>query len=371
MSSSEFIVRSYRDNHIAEAKFNEGILESYTETPWEKVKYTGPTGTYVEFVPDKKVFKEMEEGFTFDRVCGEIKNISFLNKGVHFIIECSDGRKTEYFSENGIGDFITEVAAKPIMKKPIISTISDGTDEMEIAFLWTGGPTKFFVFANGLMLPELGSPVTAMKKSVTTFMKKHIGKDADAELTRKGLVCVFNCKVAEPQFSNQTKNSISNKSLGTLATKGMKEVLEEFTHCHEFDSIVDLLRRFQKAEVAADKAREAILAHDKEMEKMRSKKGLMFDKLSDARNLGEGASLLICEGSSARGSAEKGRDKDSHGVFEARGKLINPFTATDEKFFANEEIKLLEYATGLEHGKELNLKKLRYGRVDFFVDPDM
>ena len=104
---------------------------------------------------------------------------------------------------------------------------------------------------------------------------------------------------------------------------------------------------------------------------MRTKKGLVLKKLSDAKKLGLNAHLLICEGQSARGSAEKGRDKDNHGIFEARGKMINPLTATSEKYFDNEEIKLLQVAMGFDYNKSLNEKKLRYGYIDFFVDPDV
>ena len=34
----------------------------------------------------KEVFKNMTDGFSFDKVCEEIKNIAYLNKGIHFII---------------------------------------------------------------------------------------------------------------------------------------------------------------------------------------------------------------------------------------------------------------------------------------------
>lgn len=74
---------------------------------------------------------------------------------------------------------------------------------------------------------------------------------------------------------------------------------------------------------------------------------------------------------SAAGSAKKGRDKDLHGIFEARGKMLNMLRSTEDKFFDNDELKQLQVAVGFEYGKPLNPKKLRYGHIDFFVDPDV
>ena len=104
---------------------------------------------------------------------------------------------------------------------------------------------------------------------------------------------------------------------------------------------------------------------------MRAKKGMILDKVSDARVLGENSRLLICEGKSASGSAKKGRDKDLHGIFEAKGKMINALSCSEEKFLDNDEIKQLQAAVGFDYGKPLNPKKLRYGHIDFFVDPDV
>ena len=116
MSSKTFFVKSIRDGKIAEAKFKEGNLIDYSE----KTNNTNETGTIVGFIPDKEVFQNMTETFTYDRICAEIKNISYLNKGIKFVIESVDGRKQEFYSENGIADFIKDNVKTPLMKYPII-----------------------------------------------------------------------------------------------------------------------------------------------------------------------------------------------------------------------------------------------------------
>lgn len=367
MSSSKFIVKSERDNTAAIAYFEEGILKDYKEIPYEG----NTTGTTVTFIPDKKVFINDTEGFSYERICEEIKNIAYLNKGIKFIVETTQGRKKEFYSENGIADFIKDKVKNPLMNAPIIASAKDETDELEIAFMWTGDPTQEYVFVNGLYCPFGGSPVTGAKTKITTKIKALSGKSFDPELIRKGLVFAINCKVANPSFANQTKSKINNPNLRTLASEAFDKGLSEFANLPEYAALIESLEKFQKAEKAADAIREKILNAAKEVSEMRTKKGMILSKVSDAKILGESSRLLICEGKSASGSAKKGRDKDYHGIFEARGKIINGLSCSEDKFLDNDEIKQLQVAVGFDYGKPFNPKKARYGYIDFFVDPDV
>lgn len=367
MSSSKFIVKSERDNTAAIAYFEEGILKDYKEIPYED----NTTGTTVTFIPDKKVFINDTEGFSYERICEEIKNIAYLNKGIKFVVETTRGKKKEFYSENGIADFIKDKVNNPLMNAPIIASAKDETDELEIAFMWTADPTQEYVFVNGLYCPFGGSPVTGAKTKITTKIKALSGKSFDPELIRKGLVFAINCKVANPSFANQTKSKINNPNLRTLASEAFDKGLSEFANLPEYAALIESLEKFQKAEKAADAIREKILNAAKEVSEMRTKKGMILSKVSDAKVLGENSRLLICEGKSASGSAKKGRDKDLHGIFEARGKIINGLSCSEDKFLDNDEIKQLQVAVGFDYGKPFNPKKARYGYIDFFVDPDV
>ena len=365
MSSKTFFVKSIRDGKIAEARFEEGNLTDYLETP----SNINETGTIVGFIPDKEVFQNMTETFTYDRICSEIKNISYLNKGIHFIIEATDGRKQEFYSENGIADFIKDNISKPLMRAPIICSAKDATDEVEVAFMWTGDVGTSYVFVNGLYCPEGGSPVTGAKTTITTSIKRLSKKDFDPELIRKGLVYAINCKVANPSFANQTKSKINNPNLRTLVSQAFKEGLEEFSNVPEFASIIEMMIKFQKAEKAADKAREAILSHTKEMSDIRKNKLAFIEKLSDAENLGQDAVLCIVEGDSAGDSVAIGRDTKKYGILRIRGKMKNCLKAEDEEIYKNEEIKMLLYSLGIDINN-YDPRKLRYGKVAILVDPD-
>lgn len=374
MSSYEFTVRSLRDDVMAEAIFKQGNLISYTETPFKNLSgnliKSGETGTLVIFKPDKEVFVNATEGFSYDRICSEIRNISYLNKGIHFIVETTAGKKKEFYSENGIADFIKDNVKNPLMVNPIIVTKHDESDEVEIAFMWTGDTAQSYVFVNGLFCPEGGSPITGAKTTITTSMKRLAGKEFDAELIRKGLVYAINCKVANPSFANQTKSKINNPNLRTLASAAFKEGLEDFSHTSEFTSIVEMIAKFQKAEKAAEKARVAALNQQKKMTELRKQKVAYIDKLTDAENLGQNATLCIVEGDSAGNAVAEGRDTKNYGIMRIRGKMKNGLKETDEQaYYENKEIELLLYALGIDPNR-YDPKKLRYGKIAICVDAD-
>ena len=365
MSSEFFKVESIRDgiNHCA--YFEEGILKDYRE-----IKTSEKTGTRITFKPDKKVFIYMEKGFVYDRICEEIKNISYLNKGVKFIL--NNGKKEDvFYSENGIVDFINDKVKKPLMSKPIYAEASDGTDKVEIAFIWTKEVGKSYVIANSLNCPELGSPATGAKRTLTNTVRKLArNKELSTELIRKGLFYIVNCTVLEPSFANQTKSKITNPNLATLTSEAFKKGLEEFERIPEFSSIIEMMLKLEKAEHAAEKAREAVLNHTKEMLDLRKQKLAFIDKLKDARILGEDSILLCVEGDSAASMVAKSRDVNRFGLLALKGKLINCLSNTEEKYLANEEIKLLLYAMGIDIN-HYNPKKLRYGKIGICVDGDL
>lgn len=371
MSSEFFVVQSTRNKVTAIATFEKGLLKDYKE---EKTALLD--GTKVTFKPDKEVFSIMTDGFNYDRICKEIKNISYLNKGIKFIVTNIDDKlnclaTNTYYSKNGIADFIKDKMSKPLMKEAVIASAKDDIDELEIAFCWTDGPGAGYVFVNGLYCPEGGSPITGAKTTITTTIKRLTKKEYDPEIIRKGLVYAINCKVTEPSFANQTKSKINNPNLRTLASQAFKEGLESFANNRkdEFNSIVEVIAKTQKAEKAAEKARQQVLDATKDIEKNQKRKVFASDKLKDAEFLGQDSTLLIAEGDSALGALAQARDYTKYGLLAIRGKMINALSNPEEKVFANEEIKLLLSAMGITPNK-YDSKRLRYGKIAIATDAD-
>lgn len=368
LSALEFEVHSYRDKKEAIAYFKKGELSSYKEIDTIKAN-----GTEVWFIPDPEVFKTGEIGYSYKKICEDIKNISYLYSGITFEIKNQNTDEVKsYCARNGIIDFVKDNITKPLHKHIIHDTITDvNGDKLEIAFQWGGGKEQSYVFVNGLLCPEGGSPITGAKTSITRTFNSLSKQNFDGDSIRGGLFYVINCSVAQPSFANQTKSKINNTNLRTMASNCFTNALKQMKlkYSDEFESIVELLKKVAKAEAAAERARRQVMEATKDIEKNQKKKVFSSDKLKDAEFLGQSATLLIAEGDSALGGLAQGRDYTKYGIMAIRGKILNCLTHPDEKIYQNEEIKLLLSAMNIIPGK-YNASKLRYGRLAICTDAD-
>lgn len=368
LSSNKFEVQSNRDGRCAIAYFEKGILISYREETTKELN-----GTYVRFQPDPEVFKNGKIGYSYSKICEDIRNISYLYPGVEFVLENDETKEKQvYCAKNGIVDFIKDNSEKPLHKHIIHGSIQDENgDKVEIAFQWGSGKEKSFVFVNGLCCPEGGSPITGAKTAITRTFNSLSKQNFDGDSIRNGLFYVINCSVAQPSFANQTKSKINNANLRTLVSTCFSNALKEMKikYPNEFEEIINLMKKVAKAEAAAERARRQVLEATKEVEKNQKRKVFASDKLKDAEFLGQDSMLLLVEGLSAASSVAVARDEKRFGILALRGKLVNSFANDEEKFYQNEEIKLLLSAMNITPGK-YDSKKLRYGKIGILTDAD-
>ena len=367
LSSLDFVVESCRDGKMARAMFFKGELISYNEFDTKHAN-----GTLVKFTPDPEVFKDEKIQYSYDRICNDIKNICYLYSGITFnIYNLKTGTKKTYSARNGIKDFIKDNLTSPLHKTIQYATATDGEDKIEIAFQWGAKRETSYVFVNGLLCPEGGSPITGAKTAITRTFNSLSKQDFDGEAIRGNLFYVINCSVAHPSFANQTKSKINNANLRTLASNAFSDALKSMKVKlpQEFETIVELLKKIAKAEAAAEKARAQVLNAAKEVEKNQKKKVFATDKLKDAEFLGQSSTLLLVEGLSAASSIAMARDEKRYGILALRGKMINAFSNDEEKFYENEEVKLFLSAMNIIPSR-YNAEKLRYGRVAICTDAD-
>ena len=368
LSSEKFEVQSNRNGKTACAFFEKGNLVNYKEGTTKD-----PDGTYVRFKPDKEVFKTGKIGYSYKKICEDIKDISYLYSGIKFVIKNDETNEVQtYCAKNGIIDFVKDTIKKPLHKHIIYNSVVDTNgDKVEIAFQWGDGKEESYVFVNGLRCPEGGSPITGAKSAITRTFNSLSKSSFDGDSIRGGLFYVINCSVAQPSFANQTKSKINNTNLRTLASNAFSDALKQMKlkYSNEFDDIVEMMKKIEKAEKAAEKARQQILNAVKDVEKNQKRKVFASDKLKDAEFLGENSTLLIVEGNSAMGGMSQARDYTKYGLLAIRGKIINCLSNPEEKIFQNEEIKLLLSAMNIVPGK-YDSKKLRYGKIAICTDSD-
>ena len=369
LSSSYFKAVSYRDGKKATLILKDGIKQSFEIVD----DATHKPGTVVSFIPSQEVYNLEPIHINFEELKEMCKNWAYLTKGVRFkLINHLTNEKIEYYSKNGILDFLKDSIQKPIHRTPLYVSVKEDGIECEVAMQWAADRKEhWYVFTNGLANAEGGTSLTGVKTALTNFFKKKFKGEFSPEVARSGLFYVVNCKVPNPSFANQTKTKVNNPELRGLAQRATGQMLDDFSrrYVNEFESILELLTKEIKAERAAEKARKQVLEASKEIEKNQKKKVFASDKLKDAEFLGPNATLLVVEGNSAMGGMAQARDYTKYGILAIRGKIINCLSNPEEKIFNNEEIKLLLSAMNIVPGK-YNPSKLRYGKLAICTDAD-
>lgn len=369
LSSDYFFVRSQRDGKIATLILVNGVKQDLTvidqKTAW--------SGTFVQFTPSQEVYNLEPININFKDIKKMCEDWSYLCKGLTFELEDkATGEKVTYYSKNGLVDLMKAKGGKALNKTPLSICLKEGDITAEIAMEWTDSRSETsYVFTNGLENVEGGTSLTGVKTALTNFFKKKLKGEAPPEVLRKGLLYAISCQVPNPSFANQTKTKVNNIELRGLCQRATTQMLESFEqqHADEFQRVLDLLAKEQKAELAAERARKQVLEAQKEVEKSQKKKYIASDKLKDAEFLGQDATLLIVEGNSAMASVGVARDEKTYGIMCIRGKIINALSNDEEKIYQNEEIKLLLSALNIVPG-HYDSRKLRYGRVGVCTDSD-
>ena len=370
-SSDWFKISSYRDGAEWYMEFEEGIPK--WDVCQKRPLNGNKNGTYICYKPSQEVFSAEPIHFNYEEICEQMKEYSYFNKGITFIIkDATTGETKSYMSKNGLMDFVKENLDKPIHKAPLHYINSENGIDVEIILQWTSNrEEKFYLFSNGGENENGGTPITGIKTALTNFFKKKLKGEAHADILRKGLVYVCSVNLKDPIYDGQTKSKITNPELRGLCQRVTTQMLESFEqqHADEFQRVLDLLAKEQKAELAAERARKQVLEAQKEVEKSQKKKYIASDKLKDAEFLGQDATLLIVEGNSAMASVGVARDEKTYGIMCIRGKIINALSNDEEKIYQNEEIKLLLSALNIVPG-HYDSRKLRYGRVGVCTDSD-
>ena len=359
-------VEVHRDGNIYFQRF-----ESNDEgaKPIEDVKIIGKasnTGTKITYVADPKVYGDIF--IDIPKLEEMLQNMSLFSKGLKFILTV-DGKEKVFFSKNGLIDGLSD---KNRLAKPFSYYYETDDCKVELALQWVSKQGEIRGYANSLYVKDGGRFISQFKSSLTrTFNSLSKGK-FDGEQIRGVLDGFVSVKVRVGQWSNQQKTSLANPEAGTATSAAISNCLKEFYNVRkdDFNKVVELLTRLEKADRAAERERQKVLNADKEVEKEIKKKTIMGSKLKDCRIHDENSILYITEGDSALGSFTASRDSTYVAAMPIRGKIINALKNTLEEVLDNEEVKDIAKACGCGILGKTNVKKLRYGKICFAADAD-
>ena len=399
--ASEYMdVTVWRDGKKYQLHFKKGKVcgkkgEELIVEPSDRKK----TGTLIKWRPDREVFTEIDIPVEyFEDV---LHRQAVVNAGVTFRLRIQRGSKFEtkdYRYENGIVDYVREIAGEGALTAPVfISAERKGRDredkpeykvKLSAAFCFSNKVNAIEYYHNSSWLENGGAPDKAARSAfvsaVDAYIKK-IGKYQKNETAVKFqdvqdcLILVTNCFSTQTSYENQTKKAINNRFIQLAMTDFFKQQLEVYfiENKPEADRIAEQVLINKRSRETAERARQG----------MKKKLSGSIDianrvqKFVDCRSRDtDRREIYIVEGDSALGACKLSRDAEFQGIMPVRGKILNCLKADYVRIFKSDVITDLLKVLGCgvevkdKHTKDLSsfdLDNLRWNKVIICTDADV
>jgi DNA gyrase subunit B len=365
-----------RDGEVYEMEFQRGKKVS----DLKKIGKRKRSGTRVTFHPDPEIFPVIS--FRYEVLATRLRELAYLNEGVRIVLKDERTDKEETFQFNkGLIAFVRHLNEnKQTLHRPVVIHKEDPETMLvaDIVLQYTDTYSEtIFSFANNIHTLEGGTHLSGFKSALTrtinyyTRNAKGVKIDANpsGDDVREGLTAIISVKVPEPQFEGQTKTKLGNSEVEGFVTQVVNEQLAAWLEEHPTEA-----RRIVTKGVQAMQAREAARkARDLTRRKSALASGSLPGKLADCRSKDvESTELFLVEGDSAGGPAKQGRNSAVQAILPLRGKILNVEKARLDRILNFAEIQTIISALGCGIGNdELDISKLRYGKVIIMTDADV
>ncbi|MBQ8510847.1 MAG: DNA topoisomerase [Clostridia bacterium] len=356
-SSAWMHVASYNGEQCSSVSFEKGFPTTELQiTPLER--RSKRTGTVIRWLPDLEVFTDINIPREFFEEV--MKKQSIVNPRIRFVLEwqAEDGsfETTEYYYENGIIDYVTELTGGESLTAPVLWHLeTSGRDredkddyklKADVSFCISNTVNVIEYYHNSSFLEHGGSPDKAVKSAFVYAVDKYLKAQGkynknESKITfedvRDCLVLVTNSMSTQTSYANQTKKAINNKFIADAMTDFLKHQLEVY---------------FAEKPVEAEQMAGQILVNKRSREKAEStrldiKKELTgkidianrIEKFVNCRSKDpEARELYIVEGDSALTSCKLGRAAEFQAIFAVRGKTLNCLKSGYDRIFKSDVI---------------------------------
>lgn len=396
--SSEYMdVEVVRDGFRYSLHFEKGEnIGGLKKEPCKKKQ----TGTKTRWRPDLEVFTDIDVSVEYFH--DVLKRQAVVNPGILFILrtenEAGGFNETEFFYENGITDYVTEIAQdKSLTSIQHWSAEKRGRDredkpeykvKLDVAVTFSNKIKQIEYYHNSSFLEHGGSPERAVKQAfvsqIDAYLKQNNGYlKNEAKITftdvEECLVLVSSSFSTQTSYENQTKKAITNKFIYEAMTEFLKHQLEVY-----FIENPDEAQKIAEQVLLNKRSRE-----NAEKTRLNMKKKLsgtidlanMVEKFVDCRTKDVSRrEIYIVEGDSALGSVKLARNSEFQAIIPVRGKILNCLKAEYSKIFKSEIITDLLKVLGCgvevttKANKELstfNIDNFRWSKIVICTDADV
>ncbi|MDA8694312.1 DNA topoisomerase IV subunit B [Pseudomonadales bacterium] len=344
-----------------------------------KLKQTGTvgqrnTGTTVRFWPDKQYFDAIK--FSVRRLQHVLRAKAVLCPGLRItFLDEQSGDKDEWFYEDGLRDYIVSATRgwEVLPKEPFMGNFAGETEAVDWAVQWLpdGGEVVAESYVNLIPTAQGGTHVNGLRTGMLEAIREYC---EFRNLLPKGLKLtaddiwdrcsyVLSAKLADPQFSGQTKERLSSRECAAFISGVAKDALGLWLnqHTEEGDQIAELAINSAQA-----RSRKAKKVARKRIVQGPALPGKLADCSSDEPELGE---LFLVEGDSAGGSAKQARNRSFQAILPLRGKILNSWEVDSQEILASDEIHNIAVAMGIDPASS-DLSGLRYHKICILADAD-
>ncbi len=364
-----------RDAAVHRITFKDGYKASELEVIGTCGKNN--TGTEIRFMPDEKYFDSPR--IAKKALCDLLKAKAILCAGLKITLIDENAKEGEEVTvwcyESGIEEYLYD-SLKEIDFLPseiIFGEHKAETEEVIWGLAWSevGSPVMTESYVN--LIPTMlgGTHVNGLKSGLTEALRDFCeqrsllprGVRITPEDTFAHLNYLLSVKMQEPQFSGQTKERLSSRSVATFINGAIKDffILWLNKHVEEAEAIAELVISTAQARLKSSKA-----VVRKRISQGPKLPGKLADCVSTDVNETE---LFLVEGDSAGGSAKQARDRDTQAVMALRGKILNTWEVPTSEILGSNEIHDISVAIGVDPNEE-DLSELRYGKVCILADAD-